>query len=294
MRARTDIFTLAQARERGLTRGVLQGKRFQRLFHGVYATAGPVVLEDLITAARLVLPPDSMVCGVTALRRVGLDIGADLPVHFRSPTRHHCRHRGIELTTTPNPKSLPRLDALLPADAVAEVLSTAQLPDAVAIADRSLHLKLTTVEGIRTSPLLMLTGRAALDLVRVGAQSVRETQLRLIQVLAGLPCPKLQAEIYDPVTGERLATVDQLHEDQRVILEYEGDQHRTDRSQWNIDIGRYDRLTQLGFRVIRVTIQRLRDPQRLVEEVYDALHERGWRGDPPRLTPQWRLWFCDC
>lgn len=93
---------------------MLQGKRFQRLFHGVYATAGPVDLEDLIAAARLVLPPDAMVSGVTALRRAGLDIGADLPVRFRSPTPHQCRHRGIELTSAPSPKGLPRLDSLLP------------------------------------------------------------------------------------------------------------------------------------------------------------------------------------
>lgn len=162
------------------------------------------------------------------------------------------------------------------------------------IADRALYQKLTDLESIRTSLLLTATGRAAFDLVRVGAQSVRETQLRLIQVLAGPPCPVLQAEIRDPVAGERLATVDQLHAEQRVILEYEGQQHRTDRSQWNTDIGRYDRLTQLGYRVIRVTIERLRDPQRLVNEIYAALRERGWRGAPPRFSPLWQLWFSEC
>lgn len=289
-----DVFTLGEARRRGLTRGVLQGARFQRLFQGVYASAGPVELEDLIAGARLVLPPDAVVSGVTALRRSGLDLGADLPVRFRCPTAHCCRHRGIALTVAPSPPGLPPLDSLLPADAVADLLSTEPLPEAVQIADRALHLQLTTLEEIRASPLLTPAGRVAFHFVRVGAQSVRETQLRLVQVLAGLPCPLLQAEIIDPRTGRRLARVDQLHEEQAVILEYEGDQHRTERTQWNRDIGRYDALSQLGYRVIRVTIERLRNPQRLVEEVYAALRDRGWRGAAPRLSPQWRVWFSAC
>jgi very-short-patch-repair endonuclease len=38
-------------------------------------------------------------------------------------------------------------------------------------------------------------------------------------------------------------------------VEYEGDHHRTDRRQFNRDIARVDALTQLGWIVVRVTVE---------------------------------------
>lgn len=46
---------------------------------------------------------------------------------------------------------------------------------------------------------------------------------------------------------------DLVYPEERVWIEVEGDQHRTDRRQWRTDVVRYERLTDLGWRVIRVT-----------------------------------------
>ena len=44
-------------------------------------------------------------------------------------------------------------------------------------------------------------------------------------------------------------------EDIKVAVEYEGDHHRTDRRQFNRDIARVDALTELGWIVVRVTVE---------------------------------------
>lgn len=44
---------------------------------------------------------------------------------------------------------------------------------------------------------------------------------------------------------------------QRVIVEYEGDHHRTDRRQWQTDIARHRLLEALECRVIRITARDL-------------------------------------
>jgi hypothetical protein len=67
-----EPFRLDQARTRGLTRDVLRTTRYRRLGHGSYAVAErPVELVDQVAAARLVLPTDAVVTGVTALHMQG-------------------------------------------------------------------------------------------------------------------------------------------------------------------------------------------------------------------------------
>jgi very-short-patch-repair endonuclease len=66
--------------------------------------------------------------------------------------------------------------------------------------------------------------------------------------------------------------VDFLWREARVIVEYEGDQHRTDRRQWQNDIHRVRLLEGLGWKVIRITASDLSDPHRR-EELMRTLHD---------------------
>jgi very-short-patch-repair endonuclease len=50
----------------------------------------------------------------------------------------------------------------------------------------------------------------------------------------------------------------------RIALEYEGDQHRTDRKRWMDDIRRRELMEDAGWRVVRVTQADLDDPTALV------------------------------
>jgi very-short-patch-repair endonuclease len=55
------------------------------------------------------------------------------------------------------------------------------------------------------------------------------------------------------MTDGRVVHPDLVFGRQRVILEYEGDGHRTDAVQWMRDIRRHDAMVAAGWRVIRVT-----------------------------------------
>lgn len=120
--------------------------------------------------------------------------------------------------------------------------------------------------------------RAALALVRPGAESRPETLVRLELVSAGLPEPSLNVEIYD-ADGRFLARGDLVYKKWRIIVEYDGDHHRTDPDQYSRDLARVDDLTAAGWRVIRVAKGSFfRDRQDVVRRVRAALVAAGWPG----------------
>lgn len=65
-------------------------------------------------------------------------------------------------------------------------------------------------------------------------------------------------------------------EDYMVALEYDGDQHRTDRIQFVKDIDRLRKLAELGWTVIRVAEHR---SDEIVRRAHEALVHRGYRRD---------------
>ncbi|MCJ1683490.1 DUF559 domain-containing protein [Rathayibacter sp. VKM Ac-2928] len=118
--------------------------------------------------------------------------------------------------------------------------------------------------------------RHALELVREGAESRRETLLRLALAAAGLPEPELQAELVD--ADGRIGRVDLLFRRWRVVVEYEGDHHRTDRAQWDRDLIRYERLAAAGWTVVRVASASFdADLSGCTDRVRRALVAGGWR-----------------
>ncbi|WP_445166505.1 endonuclease domain-containing protein [Mycolicibacterium sp. Dal123E01] len=90
-----------------------------------------------------------------------------------------------------------------------------------------------------------------LALVDAGAQSPRETWLRLTLIEAGLPRPQTQIPVR-AVDGSATYYLDMGWEDMMVAVEYDGDHHRTDRWQYNKDNRRREELERLGWIVIRV------------------------------------------
>ena len=72
-----------------------------------------------------------------------------------------------------------------------------------------------------------------------------------------------------------LGEVDLLYRAQKVVIEYEGDYHRTDKAKWRSDVVRYERMQDAGYRVIRVTADDLEDrPAETVARVRAALAAR--------------------
>ncbi|WP_133161226.1 endonuclease domain-containing protein [Microterricola pindariensis] len=118
----------------------------------------------------------------------------------------------------------------------------------------------------------------ALARVRAGAESRPETLLRLLLVDAGLPEPLLNQAVRDR-QGLLIGRVDMVYPEWRLIVEYDGDQHRTSRRQYERDQTRLDALRRAGWTVIQVRRHGLfARPDATVARVRSALREAGWPG----------------
>ena len=106
-----------------------------------------------------------------------------------------------------------------------------------------------------------------------GAQSPKETWLRLLLIDGGLPAPKTQIMVHN---GDfyPLAYLDLGWEEFMVAVEYDGDHHRIDRRQYVKDIGRLKMLENRGWIVIRVVAEY--HPNDILDRVCTALRSRGF------------------
>jgi hypothetical protein len=90
-----------------------------------------------------------------------------------------------------------------------------------------------------------------LELADSGAESPKETWLRLLLIRAGLPRPTTQIPAVGPDSGKTYY-LDMGWQDPMVAAEYDGEQHRLDREKYAKDIRRREELDRLGWIVIRV------------------------------------------
>jgi hypothetical protein len=116
--------------------------------------------------------------------------------------------------------------------------------------DAAMERLRTAVGAVRRrgSELLQI----ALPLLRAGVRSPRESLLRIVLVLAGLPEPEINVRLFR-ADGTYLGEGDLVYREARLVLEYEGDHHRTDPEQWRMDIRRREGFEDAGWSVLRVT-----------------------------------------
>jgi len=115
--------------------------------------------------------------------------------------------------------------------------------------------------------------RAVLPRVDPGAASPKETWLRLLLIDAGLPAPETQIPVV--ANWRTVAVLDMGWERFKVAVEYDGDQHRTNRGQYVRDLRRLRALAKLDWIVIRVIAED--PPDYVIRQVLDALRRRGYR-----------------
>src|SRR6185437_6087665 len=113
--------------------------------------------------------------------------------------------------------------------------------------------------------------RTALSLTDGGAASPKETWLRLLLIDAGFPTPTTQIPVHE--RWRLVAVLDMGWETYKVAVEYDGDQHRTDRRQYAKDQWRLRTLEALGWIVIRVIAGDR--PDDVVRRAQAALRRRG-------------------
>jgi very-short-patch-repair endonuclease len=97
--------------------------------------------------------------------------------------------------------------------------------------------------------------------------------LRLLCVRARLPEPVVDFEV--AVAGGILLHADLAFPRDRIVLDYEGDDHRVDRATWLRDLQRRELFEDAGYRVIRVTSADLfGDPEAFLVRLRTLLDSR--------------------
>jgi hypothetical protein len=172
-----------------------------------------------------------------------------------------------------------------PADAWSQLAGQVTLDELVAAADSLLCGKvpkasvvdLTAAAARRAGRRGAGVLREAMSLMRIGAESPKETELRLLLHRAGLPEPELNIDIFDGL-GDWLARGDLAYRQFRVLVEYDGMQHGTDRRQFVRDVERLEGLARAGWLINRVMNEHLiSDPIGVIRRVDQSLRARGWR-----------------
>ncbi|MWV49165.1 hypothetical protein GRS96_07720 [Rathayibacter sp. VKM Ac-2803] len=277
----------------------LRARDLEAPFRGVRVPRGEAVTVEQRARAYATVMQRSVFCGITAARLWPLDLPAEHPeesLHVAvRPPAHAPRGRGITGHSIADPELRGvRRGGLLLADGASlfvQLASVLSLDDLVAVGDA---LVLTPVHprGGDTRPWVPLremrrrveryegrgarAARRALDLVREGAESRRETLLRLVLSTAGLPEPELNREVFD--AEGLIGRIDLLFPRWKVAVEYEGDHHRTDRAQWDRDLVRYERLAAAGWTPVRIAATSFdADPLGCADRVRRALFAHGWR-----------------
>jgi hypothetical protein len=98
--------------------------------------------------------------------------------------------------------------------------------------------------------------RTALDLADGGAESPKETELRLLLVRDGLPRPVTQIVVRRP--GHRARRIDMGWPQWKVGVEYDGEQHWTNPDDYADDIERLEFLAAQRWTIVRVSSRQLR------------------------------------
>ncbi|UUO03393.1 hypothetical protein M4D79_10335 [Mycolicibacterium novocastrense] len=264
-----------------LTRAHLRSQ-YRPLYRGVYVPRGhQASLRERIVGVSLG-SPSAVIAGVAASAMHGAKwVGDDVPIEMVAALRRQrglivrdetldedevTAVAGIRVTTPartafdlgrhhPRDRAVARLDALMKARPFA-------FEDVALLAKRH-----RGVRGLRQL-------RAALPLVDGGAESPRETWLRLLFIDAGLPRPTTQIVVKDE-WGRYVRRIDMCWEGFKVGAEYDGEQHLTSRRQYVLDVRVNRVLQRLGWHVIHVIKEDCGAD--IVEQARDALLSRGWR-----------------
>lgn len=199
----------------------------------------------------------------------------------RAPRGHFIRGH----TGSPDTFMLGNLRVTTPVATLRQLGSMMSLEDLVIVSDGLLSRK--APRATMTELIAAVDGwhgqrgfrqlQAAMVLVRERTDSARETMLRLLIVGAGMPEPMINVPIRSRA-GRVVAHADLAYPEHNLVLEYDGDQHRTDRAQYYIDIGRLERITREGWRVIRINLTHMASPSVLASLIREALADAAHQG----------------
>lgn len=280
MLAMAEVFLGREALSDGLSRHELR-RWYRTMFRGVYVPKNATPsFGDRAVGAWLTSDRCGVIAGVAASGLHGAAwIDATEPIEILVAERRrqpglvvrmdrYCQDEVMTIRTLPvtTPartafdlgRYLPRAAALGRMDALMRVapFSAADVG--------TLMGRYGPVRGIRQL-------RGLLPLVDMGAQSLKESWLRLLLIDGGLPVPETQIPVLDD--GFPIAYLDMGWRAIKLAVEYDGDQHRTERRQYVRDLRRMPLLADRGWEIIRVIAEDR--PAEVLYRVRQAFERRG-------------------
>jgi very-short-patch-repair endonuclease len=274
-------FSLRTAERYGVTASALRGRTWRRLLQGVWilSTITPD-REAWVAAARLVMPVDAVLWGLSATTEHGVDVRRedDLDVHVaftRSVPRRRDQLKLRELTLLPD--EVVRIGRWLVTSASRTAYDCARwlpLVEAVVVVDALLHAGLTTPDEIAAVVARHRGERwirrvpVVLSLADGRSESPMESRLRLLLVRAGLIGIEPQYSVYTG-GGAFVGRLDLAYVGAKVAVEYDGAWHWAQRRKDDL---RRDAIRALGWTVIVVSADDYyNDPQGVIRRVAAAL-----------------------
>ena len=92
-----------------------------------------------------------------------------------------------------------------------------------------------------------------------------------------MPEPTLDFDVIAS-DGTAIGFTELAYPEYRLLIEYEGDHHRTDREQWQRDVDKHAACVDEGWQVLRLTSKHLYpSTEPAVDRVFTALVRGGWR-----------------
>ena len=310
---RASGFRSSTARALGVPRGRLGRKDLAKPFHGVRVPAGSLAILDechldgiddywhsleaiavaRADAVRPLLADEVVLSHVTAARLLGLPLPArlrrDLSVHV---SVGRCADRpqiaGVQAHFAPRDMhATVEIDGRRVTDPVQTWCALAallRLDELVAVGDDLVRRidPPSTMDELRAA-VSRSAGRygakklrAALELVRERTDSPKETELRLLLASGGIPEPIVNHPLFD-ARGRFIRHGDLALPHHMVLVEYNGEQHRTDVDQFRLDTEQLERIIGAGWLVVQVVKAHMTHPTRVFQRVRSALTSRGWR-----------------
>jgi hypothetical protein len=292
---RSCPFTRTEAHDHGITDRQLDGARFVRLFPRVFRFADHEMSEDdWVIAARLTLPDDAHLTGITRIQQLGLEYGPRRPIRFVVDRDLHLEFDEIFLHRTAR---LPPIDdvGVTVASAFIAYCARARAIDAIKVGDWLIHHGHLDARDVVSLALAAPWRDGAHEAVWVLAhldgrsRSLKESETRAVVEFSGLPKPEVNVAVDVRENVEVIG--DLVYRRWRLVIEYEGAQHQEDRVQYVADLDRYGLMRAADLQYIQVTKERLAKPQTLVGDVYRALLAGGFDGPAPKFDDHWRQLF---
>ena len=254
-------FNLEEARRHGLTKDHLLGASWRRLGGGYYAFRAIADDPNVVLAAAIRrLPKETVFSGRTAAWLHGLDLPPCNPIEVTLPLRCHTTHlAGIVVRRSAVSAGETVMRRGHPTTSLVRTLADLgrRLPlvEAVAALDMALHKRLLKSAALHSWACAhprypgIARLRRAIELADPATESVMETRLRLLLVMARLPRPLAQVRLYDE-GGDFLGRPDFYYPLHRLAIEYDGAQHRETLIG---DNRRQNRLVDASYRLLRFT-----------------------------------------